>query len=152
MKQHSHIRTLILPWLESRLTEEEKPELDEHLRSCGACRQYFETLSRMLAPAPDSPKDTLEADPYLITRIKAANTRSAARRRVIPAYILRWTVRTALFAVAVAFGIFMGEELSYQPTVITDQKIVAEFSASLDAGGIGDRLQTVAQGSGEASK
>jgi hypothetical protein len=143
---------MLLPWLELKLDEPERLEVEEHLKDCGECRQYFEKMSRVLLPASTSPKDSLEADPYLVTRVLAIGRGRATAVPGTAELIRRWALRSALFAVAVVTGVYMGEKLSYQPTVITDQKIVAEYSAVLDASGIGDRLQTVAQSSGEVSK
>ena len=126
--------------------------MEEHLENCRECQQYFEKISRVLLPTLTSSNDILEADPYLVTRVMAIGRN---RAMAVPAPTLlvgRWVLRSSLFAAAVLLGIYMGEKLSYQPTAITDQKIIAEYSALLDASGIGDRLQTVAQSSAEASK
>lgn len=152
MKRHPHIRSQLLPWLELTLKERERSQVQEHLKECDGCRQYFETMSGVLLPKSTSPGELLEADPYLVTRVKAIG-REGVRSAPGPIVLVRrWALRSALFAVAVVLGVYMGEKLSYRPTVITDQKIIAEYSSVLDASDIGDRLQTVAQSSGEASK
>ena len=152
MNRHSHIRSLLLPWLELQLKEPERLKVEEHLKNCRECRQYFEKMSRALLPTSTSFNYILEADPYLVTRVMAIGRN---RAMAVPAPTLlvgRWVLRSSLFAAAVLLGIYMGEELSYHPIVVTDQKIIAEYSALLDASGIGDRFQTVAQSSAEGSK
>ncbi|MBF8296356.1 MAG: hypothetical protein HW389_2901 [Bacteroidetes bacterium] len=50
-----------------------------------------------------------------------------------------------MFLIAVVFGIYLGEELSYRPSTVTEQNLIAEYSESFEMGGIADRLQSVAQ-------
>lgn len=50
-----------------------------------------------------------------------------------------------MFLIAVVFGIYLGERLSYQSSTVTEQNLIAEYSESFEVGGIADRLQSVAQ-------
>lgn len=152
MKQHSQIRSLLIGWIDRSLSEQQRRSIEDHLTECSPCRQYFETMSQALLPSSNPPQPSLIADAYLPTRIKSLadhSTSEAVTRRVA---ISRWTFRTAAFSVAVVFGVYLGEKLSYETTTVTDQNIIAEYSTSLETSGIEGRLQTVTQATGEESK
>lgn len=144
MKQHSHIRSLLLPWIELTLNEDQRQLVGEHLKECSFCRQYFDVMSQALLPSPDVSQDTLQPDPYLPTRVKAMADQSGAAARKRKNVVALWTLRSALFVIAVVFGIYLGEGLSNQPSTVTEQNLIAEYSALFEAGGIADRLQSVA--------
>lgn len=145
VKRHSHIRFLLLPWIELTVNEDQRQLVEEHLKECSFCRQYFDVMSRALLPSPDHSQDTLLPDPYLPTRVKAIASRSGAEVRRGENAVALWTLRSAMFLIAVVFGIYLGEELSYRPSTVTEQNLIAEYSESFEMGGIADRLQSVAQ-------
>jgi predicted anti-sigma-YlaC factor YlaD len=149
VKRHSHIRSLLLPWVELTLNEDQRQFVEEHLKECGFCRQYFDIMSRALLPSPDYSQDTLLPDPYLPTRVKAMASLSGAEARRGKNGVALWTMRSAMFVIAVVFGIYLGERLAYQPSTVTEQNLIAEYSESFEAGGIADRMQSVAQINGE---
>ena len=91
-------------------------------------------------------------DPYTPTRIRARAKESLSVSSSGKDVIVRWSFRTVVFAAAIVVGIFMGEELSSQPSVVTDQHIISEYSNYLGESGIGDRWQTVALTNEGASK
>ena len=144
VKRHSHIRSLLLPWIELTLKEDQQQLVEEHLKACSFCRQYFDVMSLALLPSPDHSQDALLPDPYLPTRVKAMASQSGAEARMGKNVFL-WTLRSAMFLIAVVFGIYLGESLSYQPSTVTEQNLIAEYSESFLVGGIADRLQSVAQ-------
>jgi predicted anti-sigma-YlaC factor YlaD len=144
VNRHSHIRSLLLPWIELTLNEDQQQLVEEHLKECSLCRRYFDVMSRALLPSPDISQDALLPDPYLPTRVKAIASQSGAEARMGKNVIL-WTLRSAMFLIAVVFGIYLGESLSYQPSTVTEQNLIAEYSESFEVGGIADRLQSVAQ-------
>ena len=151
VKRHSHIRSLLLPWIELTLKEDQQQLVEEHLKACSFCRQYFDVMSRALLPSPDHSQETLLPDPYLPTRVKAMARQSGAEARRGKSVGL-WTLRSAMFLIAVVFGIYLGERLSYRPSTVTEQNLIAEYSESFEVGGIADRLQSVAQTSVEDLK
>jgi predicted anti-sigma-YlaC factor YlaD len=152
VKRHNHIRSLLLPWIELSLNEQQQRRVEEHLKECTSCRQYYESMSHTLLPSEKTTQDTLEPDPFLPTRIRAMVDSSVAQSRQKTQAAVRWTLRTVMFAIAVGFGIFMGEQLSYRPPAVTDQNIITEYSEMLQVEGIADRLQSVTQTSAEESK
>lgn len=152
MKQHSDIRSLLLPWIERTLDEQGQELVGDHLGGCSSCRQYFEMMSLALLPASNPGQDTLVPDPYLPTRVKALVEQSLSDSRSRKSTAVRWALRTAAFLVAVVFGVYLGEKLSYQTSTVTDQHIIAEYAESIQASGIGDRWQSVAQSAEEGSK
>jgi len=151
VKQHSDIRSLFLPWVEQKLNQELAQEIEEHLRGCDSCRKYFETMTSALLPGAVT-QSGLAPDPYVPTRIRARAKDAASVASSGKAIVLRWSLRTVAFSGAVLLGIYMGEELSYQPSVVTDQHIISEYSNYLGESGIGDRWQTVALTSEVVSK
>jgi predicted anti-sigma-YlaC factor YlaD len=126
-------------------------ELEEHLRECSSCREYFDTLSAILLPKA-SFQGRLVPDPYLPTRIRARAMESASAPVSGKDMVVRWSLRTVLFSVAIVVGIYMGEKLSYQPSVVTDQHIISEYSDYFGGSGIGERWQSVALTSEAVSK
>ena len=144
VKRHSHIRSLLLPWIELTLNEDQQQLVEEHLKACSFCRQYFDVMSLALLPSPDHSQDALLPDPYLPTRVKAMASQSGAEARRGKSVVL-WTLRFAMFLIAVVFGIYLGERLSYRSSTVTEQNLIAEYSESFEVGGIADRLQSVAQ-------
>ena len=94
----------------------------------------------------------LKPDPYLPTRIRA-RVRGPEHAPLSGAdIVVRWSLRTAVFAAAIILGVYMGEKLSYRPSVITDQHIISEYSNYLGGSGIGERWQLVALASEEVSR
>jgi predicted anti-sigma-YlaC factor YlaD len=143
VKQHSDIRSLFLSWFEADLSHPLAQELEEHLRECSSCREYFNALSATLLPKA-SLQGRLVPDPYMPTRIRARAIASGSASLSGKDIVVRWSLRTVAFAVAIVVGIYMGERLSYQPSVVTDQHIISEYSNYLGGSGIGERWQSVA--------
>jgi predicted anti-sigma-YlaC factor YlaD len=151
VNQHSDIRSLFLPWAEQKLTPQLVQQVEGHLRECSSCRKYFDTLSAALQPGAPS-KSGLVPDPYLPTRIRAHAKESQAVALSGKEIVIRWSLRIVAFTAAIVAGIYMGEKLAYQPTVVTDQHIISEYSNYLGESSIGERWQTVALTSEVASK
>jgi len=151
VKQHSDIRSLFLAWVEQKLDQQSVQEVEEHLRGCSDCRKYFDTMSAAMLPQ-ESSQSGLVADPYMPIRIRARAKESASVSLSGKDVVVRWSFRAVAFAGAVMVGIYMGEELSYQPSIVTDQHIISEYSNYLGESGIGDRWQTVALTSEVVSK
>lgn len=152
VKRHSHIQFLLLPWLESALDARQRQLVEEHLKECALCRKYFDAMSASLLPTQNSSPLTLVADPYLPTRIRAMAEPSSRQPHGAKDGATRWVLTSAMFVMAIVFGIYIGEQLSYRSSAITDQNIITEYSESLEVGGIADRLQTIAMTSTEVSK
>jgi hypothetical protein len=115
-------------------------EVEDHLSGCDSCNRYFQTMSVALSSSPS--QGGLAVDPYLPTRIRArANESVPVTGKEM---LVRWSLRTAVFVVAIVVGVYMGEQISYQPAMVTDQHIISEYSNYLGEIGIGDRWQTVA--------
>jgi predicted anti-sigma-YlaC factor YlaD len=151
VNQHSDIRLLFLPWAEQQLTQQLAQQVEGHLRECSACRKYYDTMSAALL-SEMTMRSRLVPDLYLPTRIRA---RAKESRFVSPSgndTLVRWSLRVVAFAAAVVAGLYMGEKLAYEPSVVTDQHIITEYSNYLGESGIGERWQTVALTSEAVSK
>jgi predicted anti-sigma-YlaC factor YlaD len=143
VKQHSEIQSLFLSWFEADLSQPMAKELEEHLKECSPCREYFDTLSAALLPKA-SVRGRLVSDPYMPARIRALAMNSVSAPVSGKDMVVRWSLRTVAFAIAIIVGVYMGEKLSYQPSVVTDQHIISEYSNYLGGSGIGERWQSVA--------
>jgi predicted anti-sigma-YlaC factor YlaD len=152
VKRHPHIQSFFLPWLELTLDVQQQRLVEEHLKECSVCQKHFDAMSVVLLPSKESPPNVLLADPYLPTRIRAM-AESAGRQPIgVKGIVGRWALMSVMFVMAVVFGIYIGERLSYRTSTITEQSIITEYSESLEVGGIADRLQTIAQASTEVPK
>jgi predicted anti-sigma-YlaC factor YlaD len=143
LKPHSDICSLFISWFEQTLDTQAGQEVEAHLGECDACKQYFEAMSAALRPVTMS-QGRLEPDPYLPTRISALAKGSAAESPSGMALIVRWSLRTVVFAAALLVGIYMGEQLSVESSSLTEEHIISEYSIYLGEIGIGERWQTVA--------
>lgn len=152
MKQHSDIRQLFLPWIEQKLEDRQIKQIEEHLSECVSCKHYFDAMSHAFTSDSSASHARLVPDPFLAARIRV-NAKAAAS--VAPSgreLALRWSLRTAAFAVAIIVGVYMGEKIANQSVVVTDQHIITEYSDYFGESGIGDRWQTVALTNEEVSK
>jgi predicted anti-sigma-YlaC factor YlaD len=143
VNQHPDIHSLFLPWVELKLNQRSAQQLEEHLRECSSCRKYFDTMSAALLPGALE-QSGLVPDPYLPTRIRTRAEHSALFPSSGKHVVVRWSLRTVVFAAAIVAGVYMGEKLSSQPSVVTDQHIISEYASYLGESGIGERWQTVA--------
>jgi predicted anti-sigma-YlaC factor YlaD len=143
VNQHSDIRSLFLLWTEQKINQQLAREIEEHLKGCGPCKNYFDTMSAALLHRA-SLRDGLVPDPYLPARIreraKTSSSVSSSGREIV----VRWSLRTVAFAAAIIVGVYMGEKLSYRSSVVTDQRIISEYSSYLGESGIGERWQAIA--------
>jgi hypothetical protein len=151
VNQHPDIRSLFLPWAEQKLTQQSARQLEVHLRECNSCQKYYNAMSAALLPGGPS-QSGLAPDPYLPTRIRASAPESLAFSPSGRDIVVRWSLRVAAFAAAIVAGVYMGEKLAYQPSVVTDQHIISEYSTYLGESGIGERWQTVTLTSEVVSK
>lgn len=152
MKQHYHIQSEVLAWIEGTLEAGRSSIVASHLEECAECRRYFDTLSEFLKPAAARKDPLLAADPYLPVRVRALAAERRSRESFPQAAALRWTWRTAAFVLAMLLGIFIGESLSYRSTQVTDSHVVYEYSNSFWDSGIESRWQTISLAAGEEEK
>jgi predicted anti-sigma-YlaC factor YlaD len=93
--------------IDGELAPSLREEVQDHLASCGACRQAFEGLSQtweMIRTVPPASKPA----PYLYTRIRA---RLDAEESVSPIGFWRRLVVPLTSAVVVALGVFFGSQI-----------------------------------------
>jgi hypothetical protein len=143
VNHHSDIRSLFLLWSEQKLDQQRVIELEEHLKGCKPCSQYFDAMSAALLPGASLQRG-LVPDPYMPIRIRALAKESASISPSGKDMVIRWSLRAVAFTAAVVLGIYMGEKLSYQPSLVTEQHIISEYSSYLGESGIGERWQTIA--------
>ena len=152
VKLHSRIRSLFLPWIENRLSADERQLVSKHLEECASCNDYYGKLSAAVLPSKEVLHHGLAADPFLPTRIKALVDSSAEQSQGAMAGVVRWTLRSVMFAAAIVCGVYLGEKLSYRTSAVVEQNVITGYLESLETGGIADRLQLMAQSTTEVSK
>lgn len=145
MKQHTEIQSQVLGWIENALDAGQREMVGKHLASCGSCRVYYSTITRMVLPQADQKESRLVPDPYLPTRIRAITAAGESGGVAHGRQALRWALRTAMFVLAVALGITLGEHLSARQSYVTDSHIISEYSQSFWDSGIENRWDSIAQ-------
>jgi predicted anti-sigma-YlaC factor YlaD len=124
--QCQNVNVKLSAFIDGELAKHARREIQEHLKSCDACRQTFEELSHTWEIL--SRVQIAEKSPYLYTRIRA---RLDAQRRITPAH--RWqrfAIPLASIGV-VALGVFFGSAMRLdgkEATTLTAE----EYFGSLD--------------------
>lgn len=138
-----HVISQFQKWFENRLSQEARHKIDRHLGECGKCRAWFAKMESLL----DSPGKlifpTLEADPFLATRV-----RTMAERTSVPAgsrHWLRWALAGAASSLAVLLGVELGQGLYSATQSNAAQGIVTTYYQAFSQQGIDDQWQDVLQ-------
>lgn len=152
MKKHSDIRSHLLPSIEGTLDEELQRIVEDHIAQCAPCKQYFEMMSVALLPSVKAPQSALSPDPYLPVRVRALAGKSRANSEAWGGLIVSWTLRTALFFIAVVLGAYLGERLSSPRAFVTSERIITEYSEIFATSGIEDRLEAATLVTEETSR
>ena len=135
---HRTAQKLYPAYADGLLSESDRNSLTRHLAGCDRCRGAFELFDRSLAPG-SSRSPRLSVDPYLPARVRAiASERHPSARRVwVPA--LRWSLGSIAFTLALALGVYLGQDLSRSVTPSAIDDPVSEFAASVSASDLSDR-------------
>jgi predicted anti-sigma-YlaC factor YlaD len=145
VKQHSEIQSFVLGWIENTLDARQREMVGKHLEICSSCRMYYSTISRVILPQADQNDPRLVPDPYLLTRIRAIAGEGQKSNVPHLQQALRWTLRTAMFVLAIVLGVTIGERLSASQPRVTDSHIITEYSQSFWDSGIENRWVSIAQ-------
>lgn len=140
---HHHVTDLFLAWLDQ--TPEERRGVEEHLRACPACAEYYRKMT-LLFLETDRERPRLEADPFLPARIaaRAAHRGTPAARGGARA-ALRWSAAGALAVLAVFIGVSLGKELAPRETAYTTSDIVSTYYSAVSQQNFSTRLETVVE-------
>lgn len=138
---HTEAHRLYPAYADGMLRESDRSALLRHLEECDRCRRTFDILGRTLAPGSKH-AERLSLDPYLPVRIRAiASDRHPSRPHVL-APALRWSLGSLAFTLALALGIYLGQDLSRSTNDSTIDDPVSEFALSLSGSDLADRLSS----------
>ncbi|MCB0303340.1 MAG: zf-HC2 domain-containing protein [Calditrichaeota bacterium] len=124
--RHEQVKKAFLDWTEGRLQDTRRAEIETHLESCEGCRRYYRQMAELLAPADPALLPQLTADPFLPTRIKALA--ASPEKRLGKAGNFRWVWTTAMFLLAMYFGVFLGKGLAEEQRSSSTTELLSEFS------------------------
>lgn len=139
-----HVKIFFQDWLEQRLTESRKSEIESHLKKCESCSHYFMTMSELMQRPVQKDIPVLKSDPYLPVRVEAlAGERRAQWDKSLRGKVVHWTLNGALAATAVWFGIFLGTGLTNTTGSVTDESDIAiAYYEAFSQSNIADQFET----------
>ncbi|OYD14413.1 hypothetical protein CH333_08015 [candidate division WOR-3 bacterium JGI_Cruoil_03_44_89] len=137
----SRIRRRLSAFLDGEVSEEEKRQILEHLKSCPDCQGELETLHQ-LSDSLDYFEE-IEPSPYFMIRLKQRIAEREARSPIRFPF-LQWTRRVAVPVGATAlviFSIFLGGRLGnaiYQAKAESESRLDTEFAELLCVNSLND--------------
>jgi predicted anti-sigma-YlaC factor YlaD len=132
--KHEKIIKYFIRWLEGKLSQEKKREIDQHLKECQSCQRYYQEMQEILQNPDADHLPHLEADPYLPTRIRSGQVRPEPATIHKPLFDgLRWSVVTALLFIGISLGAFTGYSL-FQTENGTDEELVTGYYQAFTQG------------------
>ena len=140
--RHEKAQTLFADLQSGLLLSSKKHEVEQHLSECGSCRKLYDLFT--FALSIETPRQRLQADPFLPTRIRAlAAEHSPSHRSVNRA--LQWSFASAAFGIAVTLGILLGEGISHPRQTASEEMIVSEFATAFSQYTITDQWSSAVQ-------
>jgi predicted anti-sigma-YlaC factor YlaD len=122
-----HVTKKFLEWQEGTLTGSNKKRVEEHLKICRECREYFQNWQEILERPDISQLPQLSLDPYLPTRILAGEVTSGAGSPVAPrTFGMRWSFATALAVIGLSAGAILGF-VTIDRNEYTEQEIATAY-------------------------
>jgi len=132
--KHKKVIENLIPWMEGKISQEQREAIDQHLQECPDCQHYYEVMQNVLENPDTASLPHLEADPFLPTRIQSGKSRSKTSSQQVPLFAgVRWSLVTALLVIGMSFGAFMGYSL-FQPLNGNDSGIVTAYYQAFNQG------------------
>jgi predicted anti-sigma-YlaC factor YlaD len=132
-RMNIHYRKYFLDYAENRLSPRKKAEVDEHLKHCPVCRNYFEQMQTLLAPVAEGQKPGLTLNEWEFTRlqqrIREAGPETPTRRF---RYSWQFSFSLLLF-LAISLGIWLGRGLTERITPVQNQAMASAQSLQTEA-------------------
>lgn len=128
----THVRRDFLRWQEERLPAGRRRQIEEHLSHCEACRRYFQKMAMAVGKAETPVFYELQPDPYLASRIIAQQGRrrgTSAEKPRASTSGWRWALSSAMAAMALLIGIYLGSRLADVPEYSETQIASAYYQA-----------------------
>jgi len=142
MKHKTVIKNLI-SWMEEKLPESQRQELEDHLQECPDCREYYQKMRGILENPDLSALPHLTTDPFLPTRIRSGEIRSLSDPSEIPIFDgLRWSFVTLLLFVGIGLGAFVGYSIM-DTAYRTDSSLATQYYQAFNPGDSYFQLENV---------
>lgn len=142
MKHKTVIKNLIF-WMEGKLSDSQRQELENHLNTCPDCREYYRKMQTVLENPDNSAFPHLTADPFLPARIRAGEIRSLSEPSDMPLFDgLRWSFVTLLLFIGITLGGVMGYSIM-STTYQTDASLPTQYYQAFNPGDSYFQLETV---------
>jgi predicted anti-sigma-YlaC factor YlaD len=148
--KHKKVIENLIPWMEGKISREQREAIDQHLQECQDCQHYYQVMRNVLENPDTASLPHLEADPYLPTRIQSGEVRLKTSSQQVPLFAgLRWSFVTLLLLIGMSLGAFMGYSI-FQPENGDDSGIVTAYYQAFNQGENVYQLQeTLMQENGE---
>lgn len=144
-----HVISHFPAWIEGRVDDTERRDIQRHLDQCSGCRRFFDEMTRVLEGFDPASLPHLEPDPYLPVRIKAlasgdptaVTEEKAGSQAALPPLLgrLRKTAITAIGLAAATIGIILGIGLSSRVTASSlaeDEAIASAYREAFSPSGV----------------
>ena len=150
-----HVINRFQDWSESRLDEQVRIEVQAHLDECGGCRRYFEGMTKLMDGAGPGTLPSLEPDPFVPARIRAAaEARRSGGKTPRPATgRLAASMMGAAVVIAAVAGVLIGGGLSSRASAGEEARaLVDAYSEAFSPADIGGEWETLlAENDGDES-
>jgi predicted anti-sigma-YlaC factor YlaD len=146
----AHTKKYFLAWHERKLSRSEMEAIEQHLKICTSCKNYFDKVQLVLGQPELSVIPELKADPFLPTRTREKV--KLLRKEVPPMRLwrayFRLTIGAAMIIIALVTGIFLGKWISGNEK-ISETEIVLSYSSIFSNQGVGEFWSDVVEKNGE---
>lgn len=137
---------MFLQWIEGRVEEKTRPEIQEHLDGCEGCRSYFDKMSFLMSELDTAAPPRLKPDAFLPTRIRALAEQRRARKAAGKRFAWgRVSLVGASFLLAVTAGVILGTGLTSASYSSEETELVQSYSTALSSSGFVDSWQEVVE-------
>lgn len=135
----THMKKYFLDWHERKLSQPKMDSIENHLKACSECREYFEKMQLFLGEPDVAALPELQPDAFLPTRIKAGAKQAKHGITSFEAWKTRFRLSfgTAMIIIALTVGAFLGKWMSGKEA-ISETEIVLSYSSMFSNQGVGE--------------
>jgi predicted anti-sigma-YlaC factor YlaD len=142
--KHEDAKMLYQDWIEGRVDDATRLDIQEHLDDCNECRSYFEKMTQLLEKPDPAHLPRLEPDAFLPAKIRGSFGRR--QKQATFGKTLGWirlSLASAVFALAVTAGVFLGAGLSSAIYANEDTEIVEAYYEAFSQSGFAEDWENV---------
>ncbi|MGD9899684.1 MAG: zf-HC2 domain-containing protein [Calditrichaceae bacterium] len=142
-----HVKIFFQDWLEQRLSEIRKQEIEDHLKNCESCSHYFVTMSELIQRPAVKNIPVLQPDPYLPMRVEAlAREKRTGENNGLRGRFIHWGLNGALAAAAIWIGVFLGAGLTdTNGSTTNESEIALAYYEAFSQNNIADQFEAAIQ-------